>query len=495
MRNLLNKHCKTLYPALVLILSLSIYLPFYGQPNSLFWDENYHIASAQKYIDGVMYMEPHPPLGKLLMAASEKLLGLNDSLDKSAFSKTDYVKGETVPNGMSYYGFRLPSTLLMALSALFFYGTLRHITRNYHLAAAFSAIMILDNGLVVHSRAAMLEGIQMFFILGAIYWLARTIEQGKTKYLKHYAIIGVFIGLAFSVKVNAAVLLLLFVMLFGVDQWDNIKSWNFLALVKRLAVTVPAGVLPLVLVVLSIFYIHIGLGSSFGVKNYSASSEYRHQIETGNTYSINTFLVGLRDNYTNMSKYADGVPRLDVCKDGENGSSPISWPIGNKTINYRWNKNTIDGVVQVQYHNIVPNPVTWFSVLAGLLLSLGLIIGHFVYRNPITQPKLFYWISGFTTLYISYMLAILQIERVMYLYHYLVPLMFGLINLSLVYNYIFYNSLAQRNRHALGNLAAFVALVAFAFYIFSPFTYSLPITEAEFNVRNWFSFWKLELVK
>ncbi|WP_075186701.1 phospholipid carrier-dependent glycosyltransferase [Teredinibacter haidensis] len=495
MLKIIKKHCNSIYIGLVLILSLLVYLPYYGQPDALFWDENYHIASAQKYIDGVMYMEPHPPLGKLLMAGSEAILGLNGEFDKSSFTRTDYVKGEQVPSGFSYYGYRLPSTLLMALSVLFFYGVVKRISRNTHLAAAFSCVYILDNAMVIHSRSAMLEGIQMFFILGAIYWLARSIEKAKKILLRDYAILGIFIGLAFSVKVNAAVLLLLFVMLYGVDQWENIKRWNFTALLKRLAVTVPSGVIPLVLVVLAVFYVHIGLGTSMGSKNYSASKEYQQLIKEGKTFSPAAFVVGLRDNYINMSKYADGVPRLDVCKAGENGSSAIGWPIGNKTINYRWNKNTIDGVVQVQYHNIVPNPVVWFSVVAGLILSVGLMISHFIYRNPVAQPKLFYWITAFTSLYISYMIAILQIERVMYLYHYLVPLVFGIINLSLVYQYIFYQPLAQGNRHALANLAAFVGLVAFVFYIFSPFTYSLPITEAEFNLRNWFTFWKLELVR
>src|SRR5690606_34594408 len=96
---------RNLYPLLLLIASSAVYLSFYGQPSSLFWDENYHIASAQKYIDGTMYMEPHPPLGKLLMAASESLLGSNSDGDKSGFNRTDYITGDDLPEAMSYYGF------------------------------------------------------------------------------------------------------------------------------------------------------------------------------------------------------------------------------------------------------------------------------------------------------------------------------------------------------------------------------------------------------
>ncbi|MCK4907948.1 MAG: phospholipid carrier-dependent glycosyltransferase, partial [Spirochaetes bacterium] len=57
--------------AIVLILSLVTFFSYYQFPNYVFWDENYHIASAQKYINGVMFMEPHPPLGKMIIAAGE----------------------------------------------------------------------------------------------------------------------------------------------------------------------------------------------------------------------------------------------------------------------------------------------------------------------------------------------------------------------------------------------------------------------------------------
>jgi dolichyl-phosphate-mannose--protein O-mannosyl transferase len=59
---------KYIYAAILLYVAGFVFVPGYHQPAALFWDENYHIPSAQKYLDGVMYMEPHPPLGKLLIA-------------------------------------------------------------------------------------------------------------------------------------------------------------------------------------------------------------------------------------------------------------------------------------------------------------------------------------------------------------------------------------------------------------------------------------------
>ena len=492
----ISKYSEYLVPALILVLSMLVYLPKYDAPQAMFWDENYHIASAQKHIDGIMYMEPHPPLGKMLMALSEALVGVNSDVDKSALNRTDYISGSAVPQDMAYTGFRLPSTLLMALSVLFFYGIIHRITRRKWLAAAFTSLVIFDNALVVHSRSAMLEGIQLFFILAALYYMVRTITSNKAISLANYAILGVFIGLTIAVKLNGAILLLLFVMLYGVDQWDNIRHWRWLPLLKRLGVTVPAGVLPLLVVFFGIFYIHIGMGSELAAnRTYKASGEYLNYIRNDQTFTPAAFVTGMKDNWKFMSEYADGVPRLDVCKPGENGSYAMSWPVGKKSINYRWDKDTIDGKVQVRYKQLVANPVVWFSVLLGIILSVGLVISRFVYGNKEKDPQLFLWICAFTTLYACYMIAILQIDRVMYLYHYLVPLVFGALNLSLVFTYIFRDDVVANNRHTLINVTAFVILIVGVFAWFSPFTYGFQLTEDEFALRNWFSFWQLEVVR
>lgn len=466
----------------------------------MFWDENYHVASAQKHIDGVMYMEPHPPLGKMLMAIGEVLFGGNGSVDKSKLDETDYLTGDEAPPAMTYKGFRWPSVVMMAISVLFFYGILRRITQREWLAAAFTTLVIFDNAMVIHSRAAMLEGIQMFFILAALYYFVRVVtghvHDKKKITWQQYAILGVLIGLSITVKVNGAILVLLFVMLFGVDQWQTIKQWNWQSLLSRLAITVPAGIIPLVLVFFAVFYVHIGMGKTIiKDRTYKASPEYIEQIRQGNTWSLSTFAIGMRDNWKYMSEYADGVPRLDVCKSDENGSFAMNWPLSKKTISYRWDKKSENGKTIVNYKYLIGNPIVWFGVLAGIVLSAGLIIGRFIYGHAIKDERLFLWICAFTGLYLCYMIAILQIERVMYLYHYLVPLVFGAVNLALVFNYIYRDEVIANNKHTVINAALFATMVIAVFAFFSPFTYGFGLTEDQFELRNWFSFWQLQVVR
>lgn len=492
----LKKYQFHLYPALLLLLSLSVYLTNYGSPRAMFWDENYHIASAQKHIDGVMYMEPHPPLGKMLMAASELLLGANDHLDKSALNKTSYIQGEDLPEGFSFVGVRLPSTLLMALSVLFCYGLVRRITGYPLVAFAFSCLLIFDNALVVHSRAAMLEGIQLFFVLATLYCLVRAVTRKAPIRLRDYAFLGLLIGLVISVKINGAVLLLLLAVLFFVDQWPNIKTWDVWPVIKRLATSVPSALVPMLAVFLGIFYLHIATGDQLaGNQRYKASPEYLQVLRKNRSHTPAGFVTGMQDHWRFMAEYAEGVPRLDMCKPGENGSLAIGWPLGTKSISYRWNKDTYNGQVKVAHLYLVANPVVWFSVLLGIVLSAGLIISRYVYGNPVKDSRLFGWICVFTGLYASYMIAVMQIERVMYLYHYLMPLVFGIINLALIFTYLFHRQLETGKRQTRINLILFLLLTVGVFAYFAPLTYGIPITPEQFEQREWFDFWLMRVVR
>src|SRR3990167_10297179 len=91
------------FSIIVLLISYFTYFRNYQYPSNLFWDENYHIASAQKYLNGVFFMEPHPPLGKLFIALGEKILNRNE-LDNQ-FITTDYAQNP--PAGFSFTSYRL----------------------------------------------------------------------------------------------------------------------------------------------------------------------------------------------------------------------------------------------------------------------------------------------------------------------------------------------------------------------------------------------------
>ncbi|WP_053980043.1 phospholipid carrier-dependent glycosyltransferase [Marinagarivorans algicola] len=493
---LLGRHKAWLTPGVLLVASLLMFLAGLQYPKSMFWDENYHVVSAQKHVDGMMYMEPHPPLGKMIMGLSEAIFQPNADRDMSALLKTDYLKGAEMPKGMEFWAFRLPSALMMALSVWFLYQILFRITRYQPVAFVFSLFIIFDNAMVLHSRSAMLEGIQFFFILLSLWYFVRIVTQNIPITLKHYLILGTTVGLVTAVKVNGLVLSLVYGMLLLEDKGKALLNKEFMACLERVVLSVVTFFGSLAFVFCFVFYIHIGLGDKVEpTKKYKASPEYLQSLEQNGGFSFTTFRIGFKDHMRYSSEYASGVPRLDICKDTENGSYYAKWPFGGKGINYRWSKNTIDGVTKVSYSYLVGNPLIWLTVIAGILLSISLIIGRFVFDLPSKDDRLFMYILYFCGMYLSYMIAIAQIDRVMYLYHYFVPLLFGIINAALVFTYVFKEALASGSRLTWINLGVFGVLVVAVFAYFSPFTFGIPITEAQFELRNWFSLWDIEVVR
>ena len=210
---MLNKKILILF--IVLIVAFFTYFLNYQNPPNLFWDENYFIASAYKYINGSFFMEPHPPLGKLLIVAGELIFKPNVKLDTTSFINTDYIKD--IPAGFSFVGVRFFPVLAATLSAGLFYVILLLILKNPILAGLFSGLYLFDNALIVHSRGAMLEGIQIFFFLTTLAWFFYLIERKKYT-LRYYLILGILIGLALSVKLNSWILLLLIPICFYFEE-------------------------------------------------------------------------------------------------------------------------------------------------------------------------------------------------------------------------------------------------------------------------------------
>jgi len=176
-----------IYMPVIFIFSCFILFSHYDKPRGLFWDENYHVVSAQKYLDGVYFMECHPPLGKLLIALSERAFNLNSKLDRSGFLKTDHTK--SIPEGYRFNGVRFSSTFSAVLSSLLFFLILYNLFKNPHLAFLFTFLFIFDNALVVHLRAAMLDGSQLLFILCAVLYFVYIIRVKNNFNLINYFII------------------------------------------------------------------------------------------------------------------------------------------------------------------------------------------------------------------------------------------------------------------------------------------------------------------
>lgn len=480
-----NVQTGLMYLGFVMLISYFTYVHGYSQPPNLYWDENYHVASAQKYLNGVFFMEPHPPLGKLMIALGEKIVSPNEA--NNQFLSTDY--GRNLPDDFSFAGYRLMPTLLAWLIAPMLFAVFWLITKNYLYATLFSFLYVFDNAMIVHQRGAMLESCLLFFTVAMILLFLLILE--KQKHQKAFRILSILFGVAFAglmtTKVNGLVMILLYPALLW-KLWPNKRKIGELLLLSAAGFAV---------IYVSVWQIHFALGSNVneGLSNkgyYQASAQYKQILQDGKNGSLLNFPVMFRDSMNFLPHYQRGVPKLDLCKGDENGSPWFLWPIGARSINYRW--ETPDGY-SYRYLFLQSNPVIWAFGLFGVILSVSILLASLFLplQQKLKQP---YLLVTFTGLYVGYMGAMSMISRVMYLYHYFVPLVFSFIMLCIAFQEIrqIWKWPLNEERRSMVLLGG-ASLMFLCFQVFRPLTYYEPLTNDQFQRRNWVNMWDLKCVK
>jgi hypothetical protein len=472
---------------LVLLLSFFTYFRNYSEPQSLFWDENYHIASAQKYLNKVFFMEPHPPLGKLLIALGEAIIDANQ--DDAVFKGMD--QGKSLPKDFSFSGYRFFPVLFAWAAAPLFFLILFYLTRKPLVSFLISLCYIFDNALIVHSRGAMLEGIQIFFLLLTIFFvivLYRRLQNylwvGGVPYF-----CGIALAAAITTKATSLIILPFFLVLVPVLRGQ-----------ARLAVKVlfqigSASVLTYCLV----WQIHFALGRKVepSLPNqgfYQASEETKKIIKEGIPSNPLNFTTLLSDSLRFFTHYERGVPKMNLCNNLENGSLPYLWPLGARSISYRWDKKGD----AVRYTYLQVNPVVWLVGLLGLIFSGAFLLVWLAGRIELDQEWLLF--SGaFFMLWLGYMAVMVSLDRVMYLYHYFIPLLFTLILAAMVSRKFDFSAIFSRLRFSDENVkltwiifsVSFAVSIFAVFRFYSPLTYAEPLTNQQLASRNILSLWDL----
>lgn len=485
-----NKRQSVICQAVVVFLAFATYYRDFADPNLIFWDENYYIASASRYLENIAQFEAHPPLGKLLIAAGDYWIGSNSHQDWQVLAQYKQVTGEQLPRGFNLAGMRIMPALFGMLTALLVYGLMLSLTRQRpFMALLFTAPYLFENAYIVHFRAVHLDSFQLFFSVAVLWLFVDAWQTNRPLHWKHYAAIAAFSGLAIMVKVNAVLLLVLMPVLYWKEQGlakVSLKTKVFDFFEKAFAAAV-AGLL----VCATVFAIHLSLGRNLPDINTPSgwddlahfSPTYRHFLEHHDAISLVVLMAAAQDYFTFMQKSHLGVPKFDACKIGENGSSPITWPIMDKTINYRWDSNN----GETRYLQLVGNPISWALGLFALVASFALVLSHRLFAAPVRNQALYQQIEVFCGFYVAYMglHVYLASQRVMYLYHYFLGLFVSYILVVLVWQYLeaVYGVLQRQRYWLLGGLM--LAVLA-SFLFIAPLTYHQPLTKPECQLRNVF---------
>lgn len=467
-------------------LSLILAVLFFyklGYPARMIFDEVYHIASAQKYIHGVFFQENHPPLGKMLIALGEVVF--DDDQNDNYYVGVDKISGEGVEVG--FWGYRFFPALFGFGSILLFVLLMKKLLEDQVVAYLLGLIGGLDTAFLIQSRSASLDSFLVFFILLNLLLFFRLLRITKKRDLSrwHALTFGLAMVSAVLVKATGLIVLLLWPIL-------TYHLWQKFGRSRVLKFLVVAGGVAVV-VYSAVWSMHYSLGKklAYGDGYYGASDKAREWIVKREGLGfVEARVVEIEEAIRYSDEYNQNVPALDMKKVDEVGSPWFMWPLGGRTINYRWETPDSENY---RFIYLVGNPVVWSLSLLGVVLGTSWVVGGvWCWYRP--KKKVDGFVLTLVMMYWAYMFPFMfLIKRVMYLYHYLPALFLGLLILGLVVDrtkYFFGRRVTSVRKR--GFVWGLLIVTVAAFWIYKPFVYYLPLNRGAFYSRAISPTWMMD---
>lgn len=431
-------------PTVLVVLGLATRFAFISYPAEVVFDEVHFGKFVNAYFTGEYYFDIHPPLGKLLVALSAWVGGYRGGFP---FLEIGNPYGPTPLASLRF----LPN-LAGGLVPLSFYFFLRTLGTKQGSAGFAALLLVFDNALLAQSHFILVDAFLMLFgFLGlAGFFLARSLRN-PVYHWGWLALGGVFFGAASSIKWTGLGFL---GFAFLVFLWDIFLARQRKILFLQLFLSLL--LIPFAFYLLAFFFHFLllpasGPGDAFmseaflrGEKGFSA----KFLELNGTMYRANATL-------TATHSYA---------------SEFYTWPLMLRPV-YYWVKDFGGGLTGRIY--FLGNPFVWWFGTLGLFFGLRLL----------KKRESLRW------LYLGYLLNWLPfalVGRVLFLYHYLVPLAFSLAIFSSFWFDWLNKNWQNKRQLAVG---AILILVVLGFLFFAPLTYGLPLSEKAYKLRVWLPSW------
>lgn len=390
---------------LVLVGVIAAWLGFnrLGEPRAPVWDESYYLTTTARYHQGLTQFSSHPPLGTMLIAAGDAASGKNAGADWHVIGATKAITLAQMPPNFDYAGPRLAPAACGVIAAFLFALLMLQLTGSAPAAFLLSLLVLADSALLVQFRTAQLDAFQLVFVLAALLIALRAMRL-QTR--GAYVLFGFFVTAAALVRANGLMLgALALVML-----WPLLRARDWQGLAARCIAGSGGGLLAAALVLAA--WIHFtplppDTSTPAGQQDISfVTSEPAHALSTG-VWRLPAAFAAAADIQRFMANDLAITPRADA-----NGSHPAQWLIGRGLIRYR--TDAVGG--QPVSIGLVPNLAVWLISLLGVLTSL---IPSRLRESPVRVMLLAGWIANMAAL------QWLDFHRVLYLYHYFIPLLLG----------------------------------------------------------------------
>lgn len=450
-------------PELWILTALSAVLHFarLSFPDAVVFDELYYLRFAGNDLAGTFFADVHPPLGRLLFAATAKLAGV----DPATLVHPDASPVLRVLPALA-------GTLLVPLT----FVLLRQLSASRQTATLAALATLFDNALLVQSRIALPDILLIVFGFCALcVFLASRGASGRRR-VALLAASAFFAGCALSVKwTGASALGVIMAAWFAESAVRRVGLKRFIREGALLAV-VPA-IVYLVCWRVEIARIdHAAPGSKVPF-----SVLYQRQLRGSVSYDPAarplSFWEKLAEAH-HFIRYGNGsLERVT-----HPASSPwYTWPVMKHPIGLWTSGVGLDGTVQ--WVILLGNPIVWWGVLAGAALGLIVLARR---RAAIGAEQRFALAFLWGAVLLNFV-PFMAIHRVMYLYHYLfalallIPLAAYSLGLAMVSAPVDAPPSAFTSRRVAVVYGTIAAAIVAGFVYFAPLTYGVRISNASYE--------------
>ncbi len=422
---------------ILLTLGAALHLFRLGEPQKVVFDEVHFGGFASAYCgSGEYFFDIHPPHAKLLIAGVAALGGYRGD---QSFEKLGEPYTRVSPALL-----RLVPALAGILIPVVLFGLMLQLGASPMAAFLTGLAILLDNGLLLQTRVIALDGILLVSIFGALLcYLAAANSANRVRRTGFALLAGFLAGLAVGSKFTGLVAIGLIGLCIAVEFLRR-PTWKRFRVAASHSVWVLSGAIAVYAGGWALHFALLtepGYGYSFAIPSgdFLSDTVHLHRVMFGVNYGL-------------------AAPHPD-------SSAWWSWPLMLRPIFY-WS-----GSKTTLY--FLGNPLLWWGSSLGfvvvtanlvLLRATDLELPHAAKLSP---ARLWIPLAG----YLMAFLPLVLVPRVLFLYHYLTPLLFGLCAVLLWLDHVRWTRVGTWTAQRWSFFAVIAALVV-GFLAISPFTFA-----------------------
>lgn len=369
-------------------------------PEEIVFDEVYFGNFTNFYLKRTYFFDIHPPLGKLIMAGIAYVSQYPGNILFSGKTEGVYLDNET-----SYVTLRMTPAFFQSLCFPLIYATMKILDFNKMTAVIATTSLMFETSMLTEGIFILSDGLLHFFVCLHIFCLSCFLRSPTSIRL---LITGLSLGGAISCK-NTALGLVILNFIYQV-HW----ILTYLPPITEIIYRAFTYFWTVSIIFVGSFIIHFGVLKYHGMGEEVIDKVYR------DTLLLNTSYGGLRNSGPYLlSKIFNlnlvmHLSNMRISKPHPYESSPLYWPLLKDKWIVFWSKKDNNLVL------CLGNPVVfWITTLFIILVPFAQVMNHIDSRN-------IFLFLGWALSYFPFFL----IPRSLYLYHYIIPMIFAVMNMA-----------------------------------------------------------------